>query len=142
MSVYMWPCIFLVFLAQPTTASRDLFSAAFAGQLVLHLDLRATLPIRLLQLGVVPAGACLYEGGWGCVCGLRVCLCVKHIFPSDFLEVLRECRGGGAPLPSSGYSDVIGKLTPLLPLVRACRAMPCSCCTCSCLLLCPLECCV
>ena len=113
----------VLFLAQPTAASRDLFSAAFAGQLVLHLDLRATPPIRLLQLGVVPAGACLYEGEWSCGLGLRVCVCVTHIFPSDCLEVLGECRGGVAPLPSSGYSDVLGKLTALLPLVRAWRAL-------------------
>ena len=72
----------VVFLAQPTAASRDLFSAAFAGQLVLHLDLRATPPIRLLQLGVVPAGACLYEGGWSCGCGLCVCVCVCDAYLS------------------------------------------------------------
>ena len=62
-------------------------------------------------------------GGAVGVASVCVCVCVTHIFPSDCLEVLRECRGGETPLPSSGYSDVIGKLTPLLPLVRACLAL-------------------
>lgn len=46
-------------------------------------------------------------------------LCVKHFFPADCLEVLRESRAGGAPRPSLGYSGVIEQLAPLLPLVRA-----------------------
>lgn len=62
-------CAPVMSLAQPTAPSRDLLSAVLAGHLVLHVDLRAARPFRLLQLGVVPAGVCLFEGGWGQGCG-------------------------------------------------------------------------
>lgn len=64
---------------QSTAACRDLLSVVFAGELVLRLDLMSSRPVRLLQLGVVPAGVYLFEGQWRA--GALVCS-VRGVWPS------------------------------------------------------------